>query len=59
MVKSVKLSSNVVQVFLNYTTALPTGLHYMTVKLSVKFGSTSFVKQFDFNRIYMKEISTV
>lgn len=56
MLKTKSLSSNKVQVYFQYTTALPQGQHYLTMKLRIDIGTTTAERQFDFKRIYMKEI---
>ena len=56
MIKTKSLSSNNVQVYFQYTTTLSAGLHYLTMKLRIDVGTTTAEKQFDFKRIYMKEV---
>jgi len=56
MIVSKSLSSNMVKVFLTYTTAIPSGKYDLTCKVAVNLsGTTHMTRQYDFNRIYLKD----
>jgi len=57
MIVSKSLSSNMVKLYLTYTTALAAGLYDLTCRVVINLNGTTInmTRQYDLNRIYLKD----